>query len=294
MPVVDRIAKAGRVQEVRDPRAGYGGQLARQVWETTLNSNITFELNRNEWDLPELRRSMIFQFPEGKTVGTWAGAPRVYADYHLVIYGWDSMETVIPHKSILACYTHDQRFERIWTATEEIAAEMVRRGWLAIVSPNFSIYEDDPKAAQVWQLYRSRWVARFFQEVGIPVIPDIQLSAKVDQLVYAGLPKGCPTVAFETQTISPFSYKRPEQRDRGKRLITEFLRTIKPQCVLLYGRGKGMRELVESEGIRVVETESRMTIRREDFLRFRGKIQGGQPQWLSELTWTGPTQGRLW
>lgn len=292
MPVVEVEARAGRIREIRD-RTSYGAEK-NQLWQTLLNANITFELGSNPWDIPKLRSSMIFKVPEGKTVGTWAGAPRVYADYHLVIYGWDAMETVVPPRSILAFYTHDDRFERVWTATEAITAELLDRDWLAVIAPNFSIYEDDPKAAQVWQLYRSRWVARFFQEAGVKVIPDIQLSAKIEKLVFAGLPRQCPTIAIETQTISHFAYKGKDDIERGKAMLREFLKELKPECVFLYGRGKGIKELIESENIRTVEAESRMTVRREDFLRFRGKIQGGTTQWRPEMTWTGSTQLRLW
>lgn len=255
-----------------------------QVWQETLNANIRFEFGRNEWDMPELRTDRIFVFPEGARVGAWAGAPRVYATIHLVLYGTGAKETILPEKSILAAYTYDERFEDIWRRPAEIAIGILDAGWAGVVAPNYSGYADDPRAMRLWQIYRSRWVARFFQEAGINIIPDFVMQRGTEAAAYAGIPKGIETISMETQTATA------RIMDMG--LIRECVQEIKPKTVFFYGIGKGCREVAEKQGCRVVECASWVSARRYDFLHFRkGRVQASV---FDRLHWNGPTQARLW
>jgi hypothetical protein len=51
-----------------------------------------------------------------------------------------------------------------------------RRRLLRHADPDFSLYPDWPIAAQLWNTYRSRWLGRYWQQGGLPVIPTVNWS----------------------------------------------------------------------------------------------------------------------
>lgn len=74
-----------------------------------------------------------------------------------------------------ACWVHffidDYQFERVWQRpTQYINLFKQSQG---IISTDFSMYRDMPKAMQIYNCYRNRALARFYQKQGIKVIPAI-------------------------------------------------------------------------------------------------------------------------
>ncbi|OQW91395.1 MAG: hypothetical protein BWK78_04740 [Thiotrichaceae bacterium IS1] len=47
------------------------------------------------------------------------------------------------------------------------------RGFQFAVGPDFSVAIDLPHAVNVWNVFRSRWVSRFWQENNIKVVPSV-------------------------------------------------------------------------------------------------------------------------
>ena len=88
-----------------------------------------------------------------------------------------------------------------------------------------------PKALKIYNVYRNRWCARYWQEYGINVIPTITWGGE-DSLEYClcGVPKHS-TIAISTM-------------GEGRWANWESLRThwnyvcniLEPDCILLYGK----------------------------------------------------------
>lgn len=68
----------------------------------------------------------------------------------------------------------DYQFETLWEHPNKYIDKFRKCG--AILSPDFSLYSDFPLAIQIYNHYRKHWLARFYQDRGITVIPTIAWS----------------------------------------------------------------------------------------------------------------------
>ena len=66
-------------------------------------------------------------------------------------------------------YLPDHYIERVWDNLDHY--EAVFGAYRGIVQPDFSLYTNMPIAMQLWQHYRRNWVAQWYQNKGITVIP---------------------------------------------------------------------------------------------------------------------------
>lgn len=71
-------------------------------------------------------------------------------------------------------FVDDYQFERVWNRPETYTK--ILKKYRCVLSPDFSMFTDFPKAVQIFNHYRKHWVARFWQDNGINVIPTIAWS----------------------------------------------------------------------------------------------------------------------
>lgn len=71
-------------------------------------------------------------------------------------------------------FLDDYQFERVWNKPE-VYTQMLKK-YKCVLSPDFSLFNDFPKAIQIFNHYRKHWVARYWQDNGIKVIPTIAWS----------------------------------------------------------------------------------------------------------------------
>jgi len=83
-------------------------------------------------------------------------------------------------------YVDDYRFENIWKRPHSIFSGCCT----AIIEPNTSIAYTTPIAFGIHQIYKKRWIARFWQECGLLVYADLFVSPKFYQYNKMGIPKG--------------------------------------------------------------------------------------------------------
>lgn len=208
-----------------------------------LRDSVTFPVE-NEWGIPTLREDMLVQkLPEG--LDSWAGhgVTPDEGGWWLYNYGADSFPVTAFPRAILSFYTHDQYFERFWSYPSVQVSKVINGGIRMAVTPNYSMYTDDPPAVQLWNLYRSRWLGRYMQEAGVEVIPDLQAPDKGwVATATKGLPDTIPVAAMQVQT-----FHNDEEEAQTGEVILEFLHRIGIDHVLFYGGKPGLR-LVESLG----------------------------------------------
>ena len=184
------------------------------------------------YELPELKADPILADPFTKTE-VWTGPRGVYdnPDKFLYIWGSDSVKGLDLTKTIIGFYTDDPRFESFWFDPPEYVGKLLNANILGAIMPNYSIWDNAPKAVKIWQRYRGLWVARYMQEAGIPILPDVQLNYNDGELPYMGIPEGVP-FAFQAQ-----------QRGDGDLREVEFLDKVidelKPPHVIIYADIKG-------------------------------------------------------
>lgn len=83
-------------------------------------------------------------------------------------------------------YVDDYRFEAIFKDPIKVLTSGVK----ALVEPNLSVYDTTPIAYGLQQIYKKRWISRYFQECGILVYVDLNVSVKFREYNKMGIPKG--------------------------------------------------------------------------------------------------------
>ena len=78
-----------------------------------------------------------------------------------------------PEKKIVHFYLDDYQFERVWN-NPDIYLSVLQR-FKAVLTPDFSMYTDFPKAVSIFNHYRKQWCGAYWQENDINVIPSILL-----------------------------------------------------------------------------------------------------------------------
>ena len=105
----------------------------------------------------------------------------------------------------------------------------------AVLSPDFSLYTDFPKALQILSCYRRQWLGAYWQDNCIEVIPCV-LWGGVDtfDFCFDGIPQN------SIVSVSSVGIKRKpdwngRQQDIFKRGYDEMIKRVNPSRVLLYG-----------------------------------------------------------
>jgi hypothetical protein len=154
---------------------GIYGTKSSDRWDTqpakmdTLNARLIFE-PVGRWDIPLLAPCLF--------------VPEMLAAWH------DPAQraTAANGGGALHFFIDDYRFEKVWSRPQSTYERVAEVG--AALSPDFSMWRDMPKAMQIWQVYRSRWCAAFWQHLGVDVIPTVTWGSEgTYDFAFDGLPK---------------------------------------------------------------------------------------------------------
>lgn len=200
-----------------------------------LQEDVIFP-SKNAWGIPDLLSKMCSdQIPD--TV--FARQPIEDESKTLYVFQTAKFEPSAA-KGVLAFYVDDWRFENVWLDAVRVVEGFKSFGWSAIVSPDFSVWRDDPMVIQAWNIYRSRWCARYWQEAGLKVIPSLNWSDERSfDFAYLGIPKNLPVVSVQCRTTR--SRKGKEFFGKG---LASSIEELTPQNVIVYG-GAEHRQWIE-------------------------------------------------
>ena len=84
--------------------------------------------------------------------------------------------TKVTPKTGVHFFLDDYQFERLWYTPNKYIDYLSR--FNCVLSPDFSLYSDFPKAVQIFNHYRKHWLAAYWQEQGMKVIPTLAWSDK--------------------------------------------------------------------------------------------------------------------
>ncbi len=126
-------------------------------------------------------------------------------------------------------YIDDYQFERVWRSPH-LYVEMLKR-YRFVLSPDFSLYLDMPLAMKIWNVYRSRMVAKYWQDSGVKVVPTLQWAEpRTFDFCFDGLDKGG---MVSVSTLGAAKHK--VSREIWKCGMREAIRRLHPDTILLYG-----------------------------------------------------------
>lgn len=114
-------------------------------------------------------------------------------DQPLYAWGAGGSRLLKRHGGTYHFYTEDSRFEALWTDPSLV----LNSGCITAVEPNFSCYENMPRAVALHQVYRKRWISRWWQSQGLRVVVDLNVAAPHYDLNLLGVPDGW--TAFATR-----------------------------------------------------------------------------------------------
>ena len=132
-------------------------------WESTpgnidcLNTEYLFEITNN-YGIPNI-------------------LPEKEIPKDLIMYGTEVRRSYAQTRGkTVHFFLDDYKFEPLWNKPIKTLQPILNIG--SALSPDFSLYTDYPMALQIYNVYRNRWLGRFWQENGVKVIPTIAWSDK--------------------------------------------------------------------------------------------------------------------
>ena len=179
----------------------------------------------NEYDIPNL---LMEQQPERGLLlpfAAWGADSRLRKDIATYCF-----------------YVEDYRFEAIWKDPTIV----INSGCAAVVEPNLSLFDTTPIAFGLQQIYKKRWIARYYQECGIKVYADLNVARKFQKYNMLGIPKGYN--AFATRGYT----------DRIEYLLEEIevarqISGLERPNMIVYGGGAKIESIAKENGLIYVE-----------------------------------------
>lgn len=133
--------------------------------------------------------------------------------------------------SMVHFFTDDYRFETCWNMPSK--AQHYLQGADIVLSPDFSMYRDHPRAIWIWNTYRSRWMGAYWEDSGLPVVPTVGwVDASSYDFCFLGLPKRGVVAVSTVGVMSKQDRVSAELFCAG---YEEMCRRLKPSMVLCYG-----------------------------------------------------------
>lgn len=211
----------------------------------TLKDDLQFP-GATFWEIPLLREDMMIEeLPE--QLHTWAGSATrdmEWDGYWLYNWGIDSTSGMKDlSKIVLSFYVWDEYIEPWWDNPVSHMSKAIHSKIKYAITPNFTP-NGMPRASSLWQLYRSRWIGRYLQEIGVRVMPDLQIREEQEFLDIAAktYPKRLPWAAIQTQNMvgsQRTEVKISEEEAKVARSwALKSVRVANPENLLVYAHPK--------------------------------------------------------
>lgn len=184
-----------------------------------LSPEFGVPVGRNPFEIPEILAEPTIQLK--------AVAKR--------LVGYDQRNSVAKEdrrRTWLHFFLDDYRFECVWNQPKRYVD--VFRQYAGVLAPDFSAYPEWPMAMKLFNVYRSRWCGRFWQEHGIKVLPVVTW-AEPASFEYAldGLPPRAPLAL-----AVPHIYHEEDVKLAFYTGVRRVLTTLHPSKLLVYGKDK--------------------------------------------------------
>lgn len=127
-------------------------------------------------------------------------------------------------------FIDDYQFERVWNSPNKYLSVLKR--FSGVITTDFSMYTDMPRAHQIYNCWRNRAMAYWMQSNGINIVPTICWSDAVSyDWCFEGLPKGGSVALSTNGCLSNIASEYYFICG-----YDEMIRRLEPESVLIYGR----------------------------------------------------------
>jgi len=167
-----------------------------------------------DWGIPSLRPNMLAE---------------VVPDS---LFLWRTKKLSEARGYTVAFYVDDSRLEQLWRRPAHYTRLFLHTAVTALIEPDFSLWADDSLIVQAYNVYRSRYLGRYWQDAGLQVVPSLNWSDEQSfSFCFAGIPYCPPVCAVECRTAG--------QTDSDRRAflkgLTEAIQRVQPQNIVIYG-----------------------------------------------------------
>ncbi len=177
------------------------------------------------WDVPKIRGANF-------DVRTWQ------KETGGVVIGFNYCKTYLandldPKETGVHFFLDDYQFERLWRRPDDYTDLLIK--FKFVLSPDFSLYTDHPKAVQLFNHYKKHWLAAYWESIGIPVVPTVCWStADSFSWCFDGEPKN-GIAAVSTKGTQ----RSEETKERFRAGYCAMLKRTEPEQILLFGNDCG-------------------------------------------------------
>lgn len=127
------------------------------------------------------------------------------------------------------CYLYDYKFEILWNKPSIVVPCLQK--YNCVIAPDFSVFVDQPRIINTWNIYRNRWLTSYMQSQSIHIVPSASWG-NVDSFEYCfdGLPENSIIAIGHTTTGKDKSYKKLYRMG-----VEALVERKKPTKLLVYG-----------------------------------------------------------
>ena len=170
------------------------------------------------WEIPILRADMCAELIQ---------AP-------VLVYGATHRIDKITGTWLFYCY--DAQFEELWKNPDKISTTAA----YGVGELNFSSTPQTPRAIVLYNIYRKRWLSRYWQERGMRIVVDMNMIPRDFDIALLGVPKGWST--FSTRGCNDHLDYLEQQYDFAREWCG------RDPLFLVYGGGNAVRALCKERG----------------------------------------------
>ena len=128
------------------------------------------------------------------------------------------------HKTV-HFFTYDWIFDKVYEKAADCAEKL--KQYHALLSPDFSMFTDMPKALQIFSVFKNRWCGAYWQSLGLRVIPTISWGDESSfDFCFDGVEEGA--------TVAVCTYYRENCEEEFMLGYDRMLEVIKPSEILCY------------------------------------------------------------
>lgn len=208
--------------------------------ETTLAEDTIFTSD-NVWGLPTWITDKLAT-PDMVPDKTYSRVPESVSDKSYYCFSArpfplrDELQT---SGGVLGFFCEDYRFDGCYSNAAEFTSWILEEDWSCVLAPDFSTYADWPFSMQLWNLYRSRWAARYWQSLDVYVMPILQSVIFDDgretiDVALETMPHPCPVFAVQCRTLKQ---QGGDFKSFG-RWLASCIKELKAERVVIYGGGE--------------------------------------------------------
>lgn len=156
--------------------------------------------------------------------------PETYEPLNFIPFSDAASFTGNAEKTGVHFFIDDYRFIRVWNNPTQQIQVLSRFGGL--LTPDFSLFMNTPKAVQIFNHYRKHWCGAFWQSCGLKVIPTICWSDKDSfNWCFDGEPKGG---AVAVSSVGVMANKETQELFMAG--YNEMKKRLDPKTIIHYGK----------------------------------------------------------